>query len=72
MTGCSLFFGSGGQVEYVNDVNREYTEVLLEFNVNGLMDTAYGCGNKRLANVKFTGWTGDYTCDPGQRDQSDG
>ena len=35
-------------IEYVNDVNREYTEVLMELNINGIMDTAYSYGNERL------------------------
>lgn len=51
-------------VEYVNDVNREHTEVLLELNINGIMDTAYSYGNERLTNERFTGWTGYYTYDP--------
>ena len=34
-------------IEYVNDVNREYTEVLMELNINGIMDTAYSYGNER-------------------------
>ncbi len=51
-------------VEYVNDVNREYTEVLMELNINGIMDTAYSYGDQRLTNERFTGWTGYYTYDP--------
>ena len=51
-------------VEYVNDVNREHTEVLMELNINGIMDTAYSYGNERLTNERFTGWTGYYTYDP--------
>jgi len=51
-------------VEYVNDVNREYTEVLMEVNIDGEMDTAYTYGNERLALERFTGWTGYYTNDP--------
>ena len=35
-------------VEYVNDVNREHTEVLMELNINGIMDTSYG--NERLTD----------------------
>ncbi len=50
--------------ECVNDVNREYTEVLMELNINGIMDTAYSYGNERLTNERFTGWTGYYTYDP--------
>ncbi len=51
-------------IEYVNDVNREYTEVLMEVNIDGEMDTAYTYGNKRLALERFTSWTGYYTNDP--------
>jgi len=51
-------------VEYVNDVNREYAEVLMELNINGEMDTAYSYGNERLTNERFTGRTGYYTYDP--------
>ncbi len=51
-------------IEYVNDVNREYTEVLMELNINGIMDTAYSYGNKRLTVERFDGWTGYYTYDP--------
>ena len=31
-------------VEYVNDVNRDHAEVLMELNINGIMDTAYSYG----------------------------
>ena len=48
----------------MNDVNREYAEVLMELNINGIMDTAYSYGNERLTNERFTGWTGYYTYDP--------
>ena len=41
-------------VEYVNDVNREHVEVLMELNINGIMDTAYSYGNERLTNERFT------------------
>ena len=51
-------------VEYVNDVNRDHVEVLMELNINGIMDTAYSYGNERLTNERFTGWTGYYTYDP--------
>ena len=51
-------------IEYVNDVNREHTEMLMELNINGIMDTAYSYGNERLTNERFTGWTGYYTYDP--------
>ena len=51
-------------IEYVNDVNREHTEVLMELNINGIMDTAYSYGNERLTVERFDGWTGFYTYDP--------
>ena len=51
-------------VEYVNDVNREHVEVLMELNINGIMDTTYSYGNERLTNERFTEWTGYYTYDP--------
>ncbi|WP_242977001.1 hypothetical protein [Lacrimispora celerecrescens] len=40
-------------IEYVNDVNRDYTEVLMEVNIDGEMDTAYTYGNERLALRAF-------------------
>jgi len=51
-------------IEYVNDVNREYTEVLQELNINGIMDTSYTYGNERLTNERFTGEVAYYTYDP--------
>ena len=51
-------------VEYVNDVNRENEEVLMELNINGKMDTAYSYGNERLTVERFDGRTGYYTYDP--------
>ena len=51
-------------IEYVNDVNRENAEVLMELNINGKMDTAYSYGNERLTAERFDGWTGYYTYDP--------
>ena len=51
-------------IEYVNDVNRENEEVLMELNINGKMDTAYSYGNERLTVERFDGWTGYYTYDP--------
>lgn len=50
-------------IQYVNDVNREYTEVLMELNINGEPDTAYSYGNERLTVERFDGWTGYYTYD---------
>jgi len=51
-------------IEYVNDVNREHTEVLQELNINGIMDTSYTYGNERLTNERFTGEAAYYTYDP--------
>jgi len=42
-------------IEYVNEVNRERTEVLQELNINGIMDISYTYGNERLTNERFTG-----------------
>lgn len=42
-------------VEYVNDVNREYMEVLMEPNINGIMDTAHPCDNEHLTVEWFDG-----------------
>ena len=47
-------------VEYVNDVNREHVEVLMELNINGIMDTAYSYGNERLTNERVTAGAGYY------------
>lgn len=51
-------------VEYVSDVNREHTEVLMELNINGILDTAYSYGNECLTNERLTEWTGYHTYDP--------
>ena len=51
-------------IEYVNDVNRQYTQVLMEVNIDGVMDTAYAYGNERISLERFTGWDGYYTYDP--------
>ena len=42
-------------IEYVNDVNRQYAEVLMELNENGYLDTAYTYGNERLSADRFEG-----------------
>jgi RHS repeat-associated protein len=42
-------------IEYVNDVNRQYTETLMELNENGYLDTAYTYGNERLSADRFEG-----------------
>lgn len=57
-------------IEYINDVNREYAEVLVEQNINGALDTAYvygaaiGTGSDRLSLDRFDGNTGYYLYDP--------
>ncbi|MED9905179.1 MAG: DNRLRE domain-containing protein [Lachnospiraceae bacterium] len=50
-------------IEYVNDVNREYAEVLAEQNINGAPDTAYVYGTDRLSLDRFDGSTGYYLYD---------
>ena len=51
-------------IEYVNDVNRQYTQVLMEVNIDGVMDTAYAYDNERISLERFTVWDGYYTYDP--------
>ncbi len=51
-------------IEYINDVNREYTEVLVEQNINGADDTTYVYGVDRLSLDRFDGSTGYYLYDP--------
>nr|WP_296440400.1 hypothetical protein [uncultured Acetatifactor sp.] len=40
-------------IEYVNDVNREYVEVLVEQNINGRTDTTYTYGVDRISRELF-------------------
>lgn len=40
-------------IEYLNDVNREYAEVLVEQNINGRVDTVYTYGNERISREMF-------------------
>ncbi len=40
-------------MEYINDVNREYAEVLVEQNINGRIDTVYTYGRERLGREMF-------------------
>lgn len=40
-------------VEYVNGVNREYADILMELSINGIMDTAYSYGTERLTNERW-------------------
>ena len=56
-------------IEYINDVNREYAEVLVEQNINGKTDTTYvygavvGTGYDRLSIDKYDCRTGYYLYD---------
>ena len=50
-------------IEYINDVNREYAEVLVEQNINGKTDTSYVYGVDRLSLDRFDGSTGYYLYD---------
>ncbi|MCM1097632.1 MAG: DNRLRE domain-containing protein [Ruminococcus flavefaciens] len=53
-------------IEYLNDVNREYVEVLVEQNINGRTDTVYTYGNERISREMFnqTNRTAYYLYDP--------
>ncbi|MCM1097622.1 MAG: hypothetical protein NC427_06105 [Ruminococcus flavefaciens] len=53
-------------IEYLNDVNREYVEVLVEQNINGRTDTVYTYGNERISREMFnqTSRTAYYLYDP--------
>lgn len=53
-------------MEYINDVNREYAEVLVEQNINGRIDTVYTYGRERLGREMFgqEGRTAYYLYDP--------
>jgi len=51
-------------IEYINDVNREYAEVLVEQNINGKTDTSYVYGVDRLNLDRFDESTGYYLYDP--------
>jgi len=51
-------------IEYINDVNREYAEVLVEQNINGKTDPSYVYGVDRLSLDRFDGSTGYYLYDP--------
>ena len=50
-------------IEYINDVNREYVEVLVEQNINGATDTSYVYGVDRLSLNRFDGSAGYYLYD---------
>jgi len=51
-------------IEYVNDINREHTEVLMELNVNGKIEHAYSYGVNRLSSDRFTKEVSYYHYDP--------
>lgn len=51
-------------IEYVNDINREHTEVLMELNVNGKIEHAYSYGMNRLSSDRFTKEVSYYHYDP--------
>ena len=51
-------------IEYVNDINREHAEVLMELNVNGKIEHAYSYGPKRLSRDGFTKEVSYYHYDP--------
>lgn len=51
-------------IEYVNDINREHTEVLMELNVNGKIEHAYSYGLNRLSSDRFTKEVSYYHYDP--------
>ena len=41
-------------IEYISNVNIQYTQVLMELNENGVMDAAYTYGVSRLTEDQFT------------------
>ena len=51
-------------IEYISDVNTQYTQVLMELNENGAMDAAYTYGVSRLTEDRFTGESNFYLYDP--------
>ncbi len=51
-------------IEYINDVNREYTEVLVENSFGGRTDTSYIYGVDRLSFDYENGCSGYYLYDP--------
>ena len=50
--------------EYINDVNREYAEVLVEQTISGRTDTSYVYGADRLSFDTHYGSSGYYLYDP--------
>ena len=51
-------------IEYILNVNTQYTQVLMELNENGAMDGAYTYGTSRLTEDRFTGESNFYLYDP--------
>jgi len=51
-------------IEYISNVNTQYTQVLMELNENGAMDAAYTYGTSRLTEDRFTGESNFYLYDP--------
>ncbi|WP_289804044.1 RHS repeat-associated core domain-containing protein, partial [Faecalibaculum rodentium] len=51
-------------IEYISNVNTQYTQVLMELNENGAMDAAYTYGTARLTEDRFTGESNFYLYDP--------
>ena len=51
-------------IEYILNVNTQYTQALVELNENGAMDAAYTYGTSRLTEDRFTGESNFYLYDP--------
>ena len=51
-------------IEYILNVNTQYTQVLMELNENGALDAAYTYGVSRLTEDRFTGESNFYLYDP--------
>jgi RHS repeat-associated protein len=51
-------------IEYLNDINRTYAEILVEQNIHGVTDTTYTYGVTRLSLTRFDESSGYYLYDP--------
>ena len=51
-------------IEYILNVNTQYTQVLMELNESGVMDAVYTYGASRLTEGRFTGESNFYLYDP--------
>ena len=51
-------------IEYILNVNTQYTQILMELNENGAMDAVYTYGASRLTEDRFTGESNFYLYDP--------